>query len=187
MAAPRRLLRALVARRDVTPDREVATQAFSRRAALRAGGLALAGGLLAPAVAGAAIDEGGLLLGLWRREMNASLAYDRVAHLNPLFVTLRGHEADHAAAIATELAAVGLGTPRPPQWAADLDATAEQLARSDAKAAIGAAALVEEELVALYRNAVPALPDAKIAMTAATILASHSQHLLILRRETDGG
>jgi hypothetical protein len=189
MGAPRKLLRAVAARRAVTPDRDVVagTHAFSRRAALRAGGLALAGGLLAPAVAGAAIDEGGLLLGLWGREMNASLAYDRVAHVSPLLVTLRGHEADHAAAIATELAAVGLGTPKPPQWAADIDATAEQLARSDSKGAFAAAVLLEEELVALYRNAVPALPDAKIAMTAATILASHSQHLLILRRETDGG
>ena len=31
-------------------------------------------------------DEGGLLLGLWRREMGASLAYDRVAHVDPLLV-----------------------------------------------------------------------------------------------------
>ena len=160
---------------------------MDRRRFLRVGGLALAGAAVAPSVARAATDEGGLLLGLWRREMGASLAYDRVAHTHPLLVTLRCHEADHAAAIATELAAVGLGTPKPPQWASDLDVTAELLARSDAKGALAAAALLEEELVALYRSAVPALPDAKIAMTAATILASHSQHLLILRRETDGG
>jgi hypothetical protein len=119
--------------------------------------------------------------------MGASLAYDRVAHLHPLFVTLRGHEADHAAAIATELAAVGLGTPKAPQWVGEIDAGAERLARSDAKTAIGAAALLEQDLVALYRSAVPALPDSKIAMTAATILASHSQHLLILQRETESG
>ena len=83
-----------------------------------------------------ATDEGGLLLGLWRREMGASLAYDRVAHLEALFVTLRGHEADHAAAIATELAAVGLGTPRAPQWVGEIDVAAEQLARADAKSAL---------------------------------------------------
>jgi hypothetical protein len=160
----------------------------SRRAALRAGGLAIAAAALArPALARAATDEGGLLLGLWRREMNASLAYDRVAHTNPLLVTLRGHEADHAAALATELAAVGLGTPKAPKWAAELDVTAELLARSDADTAIANAVALEAELVALYRGAVPNLPDAKIAMTAATILASHSQHLLILQRETDGG
>jgi hypothetical protein len=159
-----------------------------RRDALRAGGLALAATVVAPGVARAGIDEGGLLLGLWRREMGASLAYDRVAHIDPLLVTLRGHEFDHAAAIATELAAVGLGTPQPPHGAADLDVTAESLARSGPARAevVAAAILLEEELVALYRNALPALPDAKIAMTAATILASHSQHLLILQRDTDG-
>ena len=160
---------------------------MNRRRFLQVGGLAVAGTVVAPSLASAAADEGGLLLGLWRREMGASLAYDRVAHTNPLFVTLRGHESDHAAAIATELAAVGLGTPKPPEWAGELDVSAEMLARSDAKGAIATAALLEEDLVALYRTAVPQLQDAKIAMTAATILASHSQHLLILRRETDGG
>ena len=143
--------------------------------------------MLAPGVARAATDEGGLLLGLWQREMGASLAYDRQAHVNPLFVTLRGHEADHAGALATELAAVGLGTPRPPHWAGEIDATAERLARSQPADAVAAAIALEEELVALYRNALPALPDSKIAMTAATILASHSQHLLILQRETGDG
>jgi Ferritin-like domain len=184
-----------MARRDNVPAGDPAAPAgelaaprrVSRRAALRAGGLALVAAAFArPTLASAATDEGGLLLGLWRREMGASLAYDRIAHLEPLFVTLRGHEADHAAAIATELAAVGLGTPRPPQWAGDLDVTAERLARSNADTALAAAVALEEELVALYRSAVPALPDSKIAMTAATILASHSQHLLILRRQTDG-
>jgi hypothetical protein len=158
-----------------------------RREALKVTGLALAGAVLAPSAALAATDEGGLLLGLWRREMGASLAYDRVAHVDPLLVTLRGHEADHAAALATELAAVGLGTPRAPQWASELDATAERLARSEPDGAFAAAVALEQELVALYRTALPALPDSKIAMTAATILASHSQHLLILQRDTGGG
>ena len=143
--------------------------------------------MIAPAAASAATDEGGLLLGLWRREKGAALAYDRVAHLEPLFITLRGHEADHAAAIATELAAVGLGTPREPEWVGEIDVAAEQLARADAKRAPAAALALEEGLVALYRDALPNLPDSKIAMTAATILASHSQHALILRRQTDGG
>ena len=170
------------------PDPSAAPRRVSRRAALRAGGAALAAGLLVPSLASAATDEGGLLLGLWRREMAASLAYDRIAHLEPLYVTLRGHEADHAAAIATALAAVGLGTPREPKWAGELDVSAERLARAtDTKTALAHAVALEEELVALYRNAVPALPDAKIAMTAATILASHSQHLLILQRQTARG
>jgi hypothetical protein len=174
-------------RRHDAPARDAAgPRRVSRRSALRAGALTLAAAALGrPSLASAATDEGGLLLGLWRREMGASLAYDRVAHTNPLFVTLRGHEADHAAAIATELAAVGLGTPQAPKWASEIDVTAELLARAKPDTALPAAVALEEELVALYRSAVPALPDAKIAMTAATILASHSQHLLILQRQTD--
>jgi hypothetical protein len=161
--------------------------ATTRRAALRVGGAALVAAAFArPASAAAAIDEGALLVGLWRREMGASLAYDRVAHLEPLFVMLRGHETDHAAAIATELAAVGLGTPHVPQWVGEIDAAADQLARADAKSAAGAALALEQDLIALYRRAVPNLRDSKIAMTAATILASHSQHALILQRQTDG-
>jgi hypothetical protein len=160
----------------------------TRRGALRAGGLALAATVLGPGVARAATDEGGLLLGLWRREIGAALAYDRVAHLDKQLVTLRGHETDHAAAVATQLAAVGLGTPEPPHGAAELDVTAERLARSKTRAeAVAAAVTLEGELVALYRNALPALPDSKIAMTAATILASHSQHLLMLERDTGDG
>ena len=46
-----------------------------------------------------------------------------------------------------------------------------------------AAGALEDELVALYKSALAGLPDAKIAMTAATILASHSQHRLMLPRE----
>jgi hypothetical protein len=157
-----------------------------RRDALKAGGVAFAAAALGrPSLASAAADEGALVLGLWRREMGASLAYDRVAHTRPLFVTLRGHEADHAGAIATELAAVGLGTPQAPRWASELDVSAELLARAKPAAAVAAAVALEEDLVALYRSALPALPDAKIAMTAATILASHSQHLLILQRQTE--
>jgi hypothetical protein len=156
----------------------------TRREALWAGGVALVAAGMAAAPARAETDEGGLLLGLWRREMGAALAYDRVAHRDPVLPTLRGHEADHAAALATELAAVGLGTPKAPRWASELDATAERLARAEGEAVLPAAVALEEELVALYRSALPSLPDAKIAMTAATILASHAQHLFILRHQT---
>jgi hypothetical protein len=48
---------------------------------------------------------------------------------------------------------------------------------------------LEQELVDAYRRALAGLPDAKVAMTAATILASHVQHHLILRMaagESDG-
>jgi hypothetical protein len=146
--------------------------------------LATAGLAVGASTARAETDEGGLLLGLWRREMNANFAYAQVFHMDPLLITLRRHEWDHAAALATELAAVGLGTPRAPKAISDLDATAERLARAGPlREVLAAAAALEDELVTLYRSALAGLPDAKIAMTAATILASHSQHRLMLPRE----
>jgi len=156
---------------------------MNRRSALQAGGLALAAVVLRPSPARAAADEGTLLLGLWRREMGAALAYGKVLDADPVLATLRSHETDHAAALATELSAVGLGTPRPPETPADLDFAAELLARAGPRreAVLAAAIAVEEDLGAAYRGSLPALPTAKIAMTAATILASHAQHLFILR------
>jgi hypothetical protein len=156
---------------------------MNRRTALQAGGLAVAAALMGSAPARAAADEGTLLTGLWRREMGAALAYDKVLDADPALAALRSHEADHAAALATALAAVGLGTPPPPESPADLDVAAELLAGAGPgrDAVLAAAIALEEALVATYRDALPALPDAKIAMTAATILASHAQHLFILR------
>ena len=49
---------------------------------------------------------------------------------------------------------------------------------------LAAAIALEEDLVAIYKQALPSLPDEKIAMTAATILGSHAQHLFILREVT---
>jgi hypothetical protein len=149
----------------------------TRRTLLLAAGASAVGA----GTARAETDEGGLLLGLWRREMNANLAYAEVVQVDPLFHRLRRHEWDHAAALATQLAAVGLGTPRRPEALSDLDATAERLARARGREAVlSAARALEDELVALYRSALGGLPDAKIAMTAATILASHAQHRQVL-------
>ena len=121
--------------------------------------------------------------------MGASLAYDRVAHADPLLVTLRGARGrSRRARSPPSSPPSGSGRRSRRVGRRDLDVTAERLARAaDAKDALAAAVALEEELVALYRNALPALPDAKIAMTAATILGSHSQHLLILQRETAAG
>jgi hypothetical protein len=155
----------------------------SRRALLLAGGAALAGAALRPAPAAAA-DELTLLLGLWRREMGAAFAYSKVLHADPALPVIRAHETHHAAAIATELAAIGVGTPAPPEELTDLDIGAERLARSgpERPAVYAAAALLEEDLVAVYQAALPSLADPKIAMTAATILASHAQHHFIVRQ-----
>jgi hypothetical protein len=151
--------------------------------------LAAAATLATPATAlGSAPTEGNVLLDLMRREQSAKLAYG--AALKALgsqapqeLVTIRGHESDHADALATELAAVGLGRPlRPP-----LDGTAKQLAEaSDRSAVLEAAVKLEDELVDAYRRSLVLLPDAKIAMTVATILASHAQHRFIVGLATGG-
>jgi hypothetical protein len=156
---------------------------MNRRDALRAGGAALAVAVLRPAPARAEADEGTVLLGLWRREMGAALAYGEVLHADPVLAQLRSHEVDHAAALATLLASVGHPTPPPPREPGDLDVAAERLAGAgpERAAVLAAAVAVEQSLVETYQAALPALPDEKIAMSAATILASHSQHLFTLR------
>jgi hypothetical protein len=147
------------------------------------GAAAVAAVALRPGAALATSDEGGVLLGLWRREAAAALAYGQVLHADPILALVRSHEHDHATVLGTQLAAVGLGTPEPPETPEQLDIAARSLAAARERADVLAAAVaLEDGLVEAYREAVPALPDAKIAMTAATILASHAQHLLILRR-----
>jgi hypothetical protein len=145
--------------------------------------LAAAGVLAAPATASAAPTEGDVLLELMGLEQSAKAAYGAAirgigAEAAPELATVRRHESDHADALATELAAVGLARPRRPKLAG----TAAQLAHApDRGAVLDAAVKLEGELVDAYRAALADLPDAKVAMTAATILAAHSQHRLILR------
>jgi hypothetical protein len=126
--------------------------------------------------------EGEVLLDLMRREQSAKLAYGAAtktlgSQAPQELVTIRRHESDHADALATQLAAVGLGRPlRPP-----LTGTAQALAEaSDRRAVLAAAIKLEDELVDANRQSLVLLPDAKIAMTAATILASHAQHRFIV-------
>lgn len=145
---------------------------MNRRTALKLGGATLATTLLRPSLALAKADEGGLLLGLWRREQAADLAYSKVLHADPVLALVRSQEVDHWRALATQLAAVGLTTPPPASEPADLDIAAQRLAESGPHRAeiLAAAIALEEDLVAIYKDALPSLPDEKIAMTAATIL-----------------
>ncbi len=157
----------------------------SRRDVLRRGaGVALAAVLARPALASASIDEGQLLLGLWRREVGAALAYASVLGADPSLALIRAHETHHSVAVATELAAVGLGTSGAPQTPEQLDIAGQRLAGSGPKRedVLAAAIALEEDLVEAYKTALPELTDENIAMTAATILGSHSQHLFMLRQ-----
>lgn len=156
----------------------------TRRMLLASGALALAGA----STARAATDERTILLGLWRREMNANLAYTQVEHVDRVFVPLRRHEFEHGQALATELAAVGLGTPARPKELDDLDSTSERLARARGRDEVVAAAVaLEDELIALYQHSLAGLSDPKIAMTVATILASHAQHRVALGADALAG
>jgi hypothetical protein len=151
----------------------------------RRGALAAAAALALPASAraqdGPPATEGDVLIGLWRREIAARFAYGEVPGALP--ARLRIHDGRHAAALATELAAVGLGQPKSPQSVADLDRLSARLARATGAAVVPAAIALEQSLVAAYAKALPLLADAKIAMTVATILASHAQHELMLRAD----
>jgi hypothetical protein len=153
---------------------------LTRRAALAAAA-ALALPASARAQTGPSVTEGDLLVALWRREIAARFAYGEVPGALP--ARLRIHDGRHAAALATELAAVGLGQPKSPQAVADLDRISARLARASGTGVRPAAIALEQSLVALYGQTLPRLSDAKIAMTVATILASHAQHELMLRAD----
>ena len=159
---------------------------MNRRTALKLGGAALAAAAVRPSLARAEADEGAVLLELWRRESAAALAYDLVLYADPILAIVRSHEEDHARAVATALAAVGLNPPRAPEEPADLDDASRRLAEAgpERRAVLAAAVALEQDLVAIYSSALPSFVDEKIAMTAATILGSHAQHLFILREVT---
>jgi Ferritin-like domain len=167
-------------RRDAA--RGPARPGLSRRHALLA---AAAGALALPAGARAARPgEGAVLLDLIGREQAAAAAYAQAiaalgASAPPELVTVCGQESQHADALGTELVAVGLARPQP---AAPQGAAAQLAAATDAGAALTAAAALERELIAAYQAALPLLPDAKVATSVATILASHAQHGLIVER-----
>jgi hypothetical protein len=155
-------------------------KALVRRRELLLAGAAAA--LVPPAIARAAgTNEGTLMTGLRRREMNAMFAYGQVIHAHPLLAQLRRHAELHAQAIATELAAYGLGTPPPPQAPEELDSAAARVAQATPDTVLEAALALEEDLELVYKGALPAIREAKAAMTVATILASHAQHVIVVR------
>jgi hypothetical protein len=154
-------------RRD---DRGGALRRSSRREVLVA---AAALALARPAAAGAAEDDAQTLLRLLAREDAAAAAYER-SRPEPL-PGVAAAEADHAKALRTQLEALG--------WTdvAPLDAPARRPTEAADDARLDAAIALEETLVDDYLAALPGLTAPGILRTAATILASHSQHLARLR------
>jgi hypothetical protein len=153
---------------------------LTRRAAL-AGAL---GAILAvPDVAFAGPSEGAVLVALWRREAAAELAYRAQRGGFAGADVLQAHCGMHVSALSTELGALGIDFPDKPSGPARYDPLARALATAAGHGAPAAAIALEHGLVATYQAALPVPGDLKVAITLATILASHAQHELMLRAE----
>jgi len=164
--------------------------ALTRRAALAG---AAAAGLALAAPAGAAETprrktpvppgEPSVLHALIGRENAAAAAYRAAAAVDPRLARLAEHEADHARALNSQLAALGLNGPLPPRDASGLRGEAGRLARAGRPAdALAAAAALERALLDAYADALGGLRVANIVRTAATVMGSHAQHLAVLER-----
>jgi hypothetical protein len=149
-----------------------------RRELIAAGALAL---VARPAAAlGATLaHDGDVIKPLIAREEGAAFAYRGAVPSGA--PDLAAHADDHAAALRTELQALGRGTA--PVSADALDAPTRRVAEAGTAAQRQDAAIaLEAHLVAAYRNAVLQLSEPGILKTAATILAGHAQqHALLLQ------
>lgn len=148
-----------------------ATRPLRRREALAAAALAA---LVAPASARAQRSDIAVLIRLVAREEAAAQAYgDRPGQLLP---RLYDDELDHAAALRTHLDALGR-RPAP----RGLDAPARRLVAAGPDEQLEAAVALERSLVDEYSEALAHIADPDVLQTAATILASHAQHLARLQ------
>lgn len=152
---------------------------LTRRAAL-AGAL---GAVLAAPDAWAGPDEGSVVVALWRREAAAELAYRAQRGAFAGAETMQAHCGMHVSALSTQLAALGIDFPPKPSRPAQYDPLARALATASGSAALPAAIALERGLVATYQAALPVPNDLKVAITLATILASHAQQELMLRAD----
>jgi hypothetical protein len=150
-----------------------------RRRELIAAGAAVVLARPAAAIAATLAHDGDVIKPLVAREEGAAFAYRGAVPKGA--PDLAANADDHAAALRTELQALGRGTT--PISAADLDAPARRVAEAGtADERLDAAISLEADLVAAYRKAVLQLSESGILKTAATILAGHSQqHALLLR------
>lgn len=143
---------------------------ITRRAVLAGAAVALA----RPAAALAAEDLAPLLTRLIALEQHAALAY-RTA--GGAFARIAAQEHDHALALAGVLGGLTRPAPAAPTGPGELRGAAARLASGGgAEAAIA----LERSLLDAYREALRRLEDPGMARTAATVMASHGQHLTVL-------
>ena len=148
----------------------------TRRAALAVAALLLA--RPADAAGAQAEDTAAALLELIAREQAADFAY-RAAGA-PRFGRLAQHAAEHARALRAHLESVGRPPPAAPGAPGDLGPAAARVASAGDDAA---AIALEQELVAVCAAALDRLYDPSSKRTAATIMAGHGQHLVVLHRD----
>jgi ferritin-like protein len=142
-----------------------------RREALAAAALAA---LAVPASAGAQRSDIAVLIRLVAREEAAAEAYGGLP--GELLPRLHQDELDHAAALRTHLDALGR---RPAPRGLDAPARRVLVAGDDER--LDAAVDLESSLVEEYGDALAEIADPSVLQTAATILASHAQHLVRMR------
>ena len=137
-------------------------------------GAAALAALAAPASARAQRSDIAVLIKLVAREEAAAKAYGTGA--GELLPRLYGDERDHAAALRTHLDALGR-RPAP----RGLDAPARRVVEAAGDERLDAAIDLETSLVEEYAAALADIADPSVLQTAATILASHAQHLARMR------
>ena len=139
-----------------------------RREVLAGAAVAL---LARPAAAFGQRSDETVLLRLVAREEAALEAYE-----TDFVPGLRRDESEHAAALRTQLDALGR-RPAP----RGMDAPARRVAEASGDERVDAAIALEESLVEAYSVALLDLEAPGVLQTAGTILASHAQHLARLR------
>jgi Ferritin-like domain len=130
--------------------------------------------LAAPAAARAQRSDIAVLIKLLGREEAAAEVYG--AGKGVVVENLYGDEVAHSQALRTHLDALGR-RPAP----RGLDAPARRLMEAEGAARLEAAIALEASLVEDYSSALVDLADPSVLQTAATILASHAQHLARLQ------
>ena len=95
----------------------------------------------------------------------------------------RDHEQQHADALTTALTDLGGTPPAPPKGSADVEKIADGLGDAKTQADV-VNVLIELEMagVAAYHDAQAKLVETRLLQTAASIMASEGQHLVVLRR-----